>query len=113
MMQAQLWRKGRGGSSVDRGVRAEYKVGTGWWAGRGHLRDGDAGVMTSKWSSWCAGGRPARDDVGRRMTSCRRTRVCLKRKARHEIASVELLTRMSTCVPRHAHVIGRGAGAGA
>ena len=72
--------------------------------GVGHLRDGDAGVMTSNWSSWCAGGRPARDDAGRRMTSCRRTRVCLKREARHEIASVELLTRMSTCAPTHMHI---------
>ena len=50
-----------------------------------HLRNGDGEVMTSKWS--CAGGRPV-------------TRVCLKRVARHAIASVVLLTRMSTCAPR-------------
>ena len=54
----------------------------------GHLRDGDAGVMTSTWSSCFAGERSV-------------TRVCLNREARHTIASVELLTRMSTCARRH------------
>ena len=39
-------------------------------------------IMTSKWS--CAAGRPV-------------TRVCLKREARHEIASLVLLKRTSTC----------------
>ena len=47
--------------------------------------NGDHGEdMTSRRS--CAGGREA-------------TRVCSKREARHEIASVVLLTRTSTCAP--------------
>ena len=66
--------KGRGGGG-DEAVRGRV----------GHLFNGDHGEdMTSRRS--CAGGREA-------------TRVCLKREARHEIASVVLLTRTSTCAP--------------